>query len=89
MKQNCWEFKNCGREAGGAKSVDLGVCPAATDTAHQGVNGGQKAGRHCWKVAGTLCGGEVQGSWAAKMGNCKACTFFHRVQRDEDSAFAA
>jgi hypothetical protein len=25
---NCWEFKKCGREAGGAKAADSGVCPA-------------------------------------------------------------
>src|ERR1017187_5011738 len=25
---NCWEFKMCGREAGGAKAPALGLCPA-------------------------------------------------------------
>jgi hypothetical protein len=25
---NCWEFKNCGREIGGIKVKEMGVCPA-------------------------------------------------------------
>ena len=32
MKKNCWEYKKCGREVGGAKVKDLGVCPAATNS---------------------------------------------------------
>jgi hypothetical protein len=28
-KLNCWELKKCGREAGGAKSNEMGICPAA------------------------------------------------------------
>ena len=27
---NCWEVKKCGREPGGAKVAELGVCPAST-----------------------------------------------------------
>ena len=60
-KINCWEYKKCGREAGGAHVHDLGVCPVTEekrlDGAHEGVN----AGRACWVVAGSLCKGEVQG----------------------------
>jgi hypothetical protein len=28
---NCWEFKKCGMEKGGAKATELGVCPAYPD----------------------------------------------------------
>jgi methyl-accepting chemotaxis protein len=84
---NCWEFKKCNREPGGTKAAELGVCPAATDLAHEGVNYGQKAGRYCWKVTGTLCGGNVQGSFANKLTSCMACDFFKVVREQEGKEF--
>jgi hypothetical protein len=62
---NCWEFKKCGREAGGAKAKELGVCPAYPDN-----------GVHCAHIAGTLCGGKVQGSFAMKVATCMRCDFY-------------
>lgn len=41
-KQNCWEANECGRQPGGVKVASLGVCPAASDTRLDGLNGGQK-----------------------------------------------
>ena len=38
-----------------------------------------KAGRVCYLVAGTLCGGTVQGSYAQKIGNCKQCDFYRAL----------
>ena len=64
---NCWEAKKCGREAGGAKAHELGVCPAYT----------QRAGEACWLVAGTLCGGKVQGTYAQKQATCMSCDFYN------------
>ena len=58
-KLNCWEFKQCGRQKGGENAGDLGVCPAATEEAADGLNCGKKGGRACWALAGTLCGGVV------------------------------
>lgn len=46
-KQNCREERRCGREPGGIREAELGVCPAATATAHNGINGGDNAGRYC------------------------------------------
>ena len=69
MKQNCWDFKNCGRSPGGHKTGELGVCPASTAAEHNGVNSGQNAGRFCWKVSGTFCSGQVQGTFASNMAN--------------------
>jgi hypothetical protein len=86
-RQNCWDYKQCKREPGGAKTAELGVCPAATDMAHEGVNDGQKAGRYCWKVTGTLCGGNVQGSFANKLTSCMACDFFKMVREQEGAQF--
>ena len=65
---NCWEVKKCGREPGGAKVSERGVCPAFPDH-----------GRDCWMAAGTFCGGEVQGTFAEKLGNCQGCDFYRKV----------
>jgi hypothetical protein len=62
---NCWEFKKCGREKGGAKAEELGVCPAWPDH-----------GKNCAHVAGTLCGGRVQGAFATKLASCMQCEFY-------------
>lgn len=77
--QNCWEAKKCGREAGGARSEELGVCPAASEKRTHGVNGGENGGRACWAIAGTLCGGVVQGSFAMKLTSCMECDFYKSV----------
>ena len=85
-KLNCWEYKKCGREQGGAKAAELGVCPAASDTSYDGLNQGTNAGRICWAVAGTFCGGKVQGTFAEKRRSCIDCDFFKRVQAEEETA---
>ena len=84
---NCWEFKKCGREPGGAKAAELGVCIAATETRLNGVNGGSNGGRACWCTSGSLCGGKVQGTFAAKIGNCMQCGFYQRVGEEEGYSF--
>lgn len=86
-KQNCWEFKNCGREPGGAKVGELCVCSAAITVEGDGINGGQNSGRVCWAVAGTLCKGEIQGSFALKIKNCVECDFYKSVREEEGFRF--
>lgn len=86
-KKNCWEFKNCGRHAGGPSAAELGVCPAAIDSAYDGTNGGKNGGRYCWWVAGTFCDGEVQGLWATKLATCATCDFFKQVRKEEGEGF--
>ena len=79
--KNCWEFKQCGRESGGAKVAELGECIAST----------QGLGHSCWAIAGTLCGGTVQGSVAQKERNCMGCEVYgryHRVIGSEGSRVA-
>ncbi len=61
MKRNCWQVMDCGREPAGSKVEELGVCPAAIVERANGVNDGLNGGRICWAIAGTFCGGEVQG----------------------------
>lgn len=72
----CWEFKKCGREAGGAKAKELGVCPAYPDY-----------GRMCWHCVGTLCGGKIQGTFAQKCKTCLVCDFFTKVKKEEGEDF--
>ncbi len=82
-RTNCWEFKKCGREPGGAKSSQLGVCPASVAAAANGLNGGTAGGRVCWALTGTLCGGIVQGTFAMKLANCLECEFYKKVALEE------
>jgi hypothetical protein len=87
MKMNCWQFKKCGREAGGNKVKELGICPASTEHRLHGVHDGECAGRTCWVVAGTLCGGAVQGSFAKKYQSCEQCDFYNSVRQEEKLKF--
>lgn len=85
-KQNCWEFKKCGRQPGGHKTQELGVCPATVAQDMNGAHGGKNAGRACWAVAGSLCGGKLQGTYAQKLRNCWMCEFMNLVKREEEPA---
>ncbi|GAB4151007.1 MAG: hypothetical protein Fur0037_19720 [Planctomycetota bacterium] len=87
-KKNCWEFKNCGRQPGGPKVAKLGICPAATEPRVDGVNHGKNGGRACWAVAGTLCGGKVQGTYAMKLADCLSCDFYAAVRAEEGHGMA-
>jgi hypothetical protein len=84
---NCWEFKNCGRQPQGHNVDLLGLCPATTETRLDGTHDGVNAGRACWVVAGTLCGGEEQGIFTKKYRNCKECDFFKKVREEEGTGF--
>ncbi len=91
-KLNCWEFKKCERQPGGKLVGELGECPASTTQQLDGAHGGQNAGRGCWVVAGTFCGGVVQGTVAQKEHNCWRCDFFQLVRKEEektDQGFSA
>ena len=87
MKRNCWEVQECGREPGGKNAMDKGVCPAATFNRLDGAHDGQNAGRACWVVAGTMCGGEVVGSLAIKYNDCRQCAFYKMVNEEEGTNF--
>lgn len=79
---NCWEFKNCGRQPQGRNVRELGVCPAAVEERLDGEHDGVNGGRTCWVVAGTLCRGEVQGTFAQKFKNCEKCDFYQKVKEE-------
>jgi hypothetical protein len=83
---NCWEFKKCERQEGGKLVGELGICPASVNKTLNGMHGGKNAGRACWAVAGTFCGGAVQGTEAQKQHNCWKCEFFQSVKKEETSS---
>ena len=69
--KKCWEVMKCGREAGGVNAEKEGICPAYPDN-----------GNTCSKVAGTYCGGEIQGTYAKKLHNCLKCKFYRSEHYD-------
>jgi len=73
----------CGREPGGENARKQGLCPAAADTTFNNFNQGFNAGRICWLVAGTFCGGKAQGTFAEKHLSCKQCKFYQKVHAEE------
>jgi hypothetical protein len=86
-KKNCWEHKQCGREPGGNKTAELGICSAALIEAHHGIHEGKNGGRSCWVVAGTLCGGKAQGTFAMQIADCMECDFYLEVKKEEGPGF--
>lgn len=86
-QKNCWEFFHCGRQPGGEKVDDMGICPAAVEYNLNGVNQGVNGGRACWAIAGTLCMGETQGTYAQKLGDCLRCAFYTSVRQELGGSF--
>jgi hypothetical protein len=84
---NCWEIMQCGREPGGRNALEHGVCSAASMEICHGVNQGHNGGRICWAIAGTLCGGTMQGTYAGKYGRCSQCEVFKRVRSEQGHEF--
>ena len=87
MKKNCWEVKNCGRQPGGDKVKQFGVCPAALEVTYDKRNCGKNGGRACWRVAGTVCEGTVQSTFASKIKVCSVCEFYKIVKEEEGNDF--
>ena len=87
MRLNCWEFKKCGRQPGGDKVEESGVCPVATEVLRHGINGGENGGRHCWAIVGTFCRGKVQGTFAKRLKSCLLCEFYVKTREEEGENF--
>lgn len=83
---NCWEYQRCGREPGGTRSSG-GACPAAAAASLDGANHGRNAGRACWIVTDTLCGGRARGTYTVKQCDCHKCAFMKRVEVEESLDF--
>lgn len=85
---NCWEYSGCGREQGGARAREMGVCPAASLTSCDGFLGGRNGGRACAYVAGTYCSGTVQGTYQDKTKQCRQCGFYQRLMAEHGGGFS-
>lgn len=86
-KKNCWEVMGCGNEPGGANGKNGNACPASRERGLDRVHGGEYAGRACWVVSNTMCGGNKQGVCAEKMGRCVMCDFYKMVRSEEKDDF--
>jgi hypothetical protein len=86
-KLNCWEFKRCDRMPGGKKAEKFGVCPVPLEKRLDTIHGGLNAGRACWVVGGSMCGGTTQGTFAQKFNNCSRCDFYDAVRNEEFPKF--
>ncbi len=83
-KLNCWEFMHCERQPGGRKAGELGICPVTVNEELDGAHGGIAAGRACWAVVGSFCGGKIQGTYAEKLKDCTKCEFMALVKSEEE-----
>ncbi len=82
-KMNCWEFVKCGRELGGKKAKELGVCPAATSPHADGLNGGINGGRICWAIVGIYSCHIGKASLSQRDVLCSDCAFYKKVLSEQ------
>jgi hypothetical protein len=87
MKINCWDYMKCGRELGGKKVAECGVCPAVTYTAFHRINGGYNGGRYCWEIVGTFPESNLRCSHAAQIKDCTLCNFYKLVEKETEEYF--
>lgn len=70
-----------GHQGSGQKCWDINQCPEnrlAKCPAWE-----FKAGDLCWFINGTKCSGKAHKSWEEKMEECRGCTVFQRLFKDE------
>ena len=81
---NCWDFLDCGKGPDGQLVADRvsDVCPCAVEGEFDGLNGGQFAGRYCWKVLGTPCHDSTQETLADKLTTCIRCAFYKHIRQE-------
>ena len=70
-KINCWEYKKCGRQPGGQREKEFGVCPASLSIESNRINDGVNGGRYCWAVTETLCEFDHNGIFKKNLETCK------------------
>jgi hypothetical protein len=66
FRTQCWEYMHCGMESGEEAWMK---CPAYPNY-----------GRICWSVAGTFADEKARCVRAEKLGDCRKCEFYERVQ---------
>jgi hypothetical protein len=69
----------CGREIGGDRAVELGICPVSSEFSADGLNGGVNGGRICWIMDKNGCNNKVM----QRADFCFQCEFRYRVMNEE------
>ncbi|MFW3145826.1 MAG: two-CW domain-containing protein [Thermoplasmatota archaeon] len=83
MGENCWEIKRCGREPGGERASDLGICPASRNSELDCMNSGECAGRACWRIKEPIMGGTLLPHWSDPDRDCLVCPVLVKVRNEE------
>jgi len=79
---NCWEWKKCGREPGGANAEGDG-CVVARERRADGINNGSNGGRYCWAIRDA----NAETPFKNKLCFCLQCDFLAAVQEQEGVDF--
>jgi CheY-like chemotaxis protein len=82
-KINCWEFMRCGRTPYDGPIDEKKICPVSADVRLDGIHGGKNGGRACWVVAGSMCDGKLQGPARQKFADCRKCSFYRALKKEE------
>lgn len=82
-KLNCWEFMKCGKN--GADTTGSVICPIATESAADGLNGGKNGGRICWVIVDMFCEQKqkIQCCRSHSKSPCFSCEFRFKVMAEE------
>jgi hypothetical protein len=82
-KYNCWDFMKSGKGPSGNRSEKYDVCPIASESAANGLNGGENGGRICWIIAENGCKCNVKCSVRNIGHSCFQCEFRYKVMAEE------
>lgn len=84
-KINCWDYKKCGRQPGGHKVNERGICPASTESRLDGIHHGKNGGRCCWAILATNCSGSQNAEtlYTQKLKECMNCDFYKKAFKEE------
>jgi hypothetical protein len=72
---NCWEYQKCGQEKLGEN--DKNKCPVVKLA-------DLDAGKVCWIIHATLCGGKLQGGAFSKFKSCRECGFYKLRNKNKE-----
>lgn len=70
----------CGREPGGEKVQELGICPATTFDLTDGYLDGINGGKACAYIFGDFCSESHTGTSRDKKKACAACDFYNEMK---------
>jgi hypothetical protein len=78
----------CGREAGGRKAGELGICPVSLRSQPEGVSRAAGRGQPCWAFPGNACDHRSDGQPGQDSLACRQCERMQQVCDREGRYFA-